>query len=371
MLKLRPASKEGTKGIMISIIFCGDLRYCPYLSRYTERLEAAHAEYEVLFWNRAGLSLNARGNYKYYDSPSAEDLGNARKLLDFVGFRKWVKKRLSRSKPDGIILLSTLSGMLLCDIAGKYKGKFVFDIRDYSYENIGLFKKIESRIISDSYFTAISSKGFKAFLPDHDYTIAHNFNRNDMVERFVFARQTEPYQIVWNGTVRFFDYQKHFLDAFKNDPRFILVYHGAGTDLEKYKQYCLDNGITNVLFTGAYDNRDKINLLRNAAFLNNCYGGRDGDELRYAVSNRFYDGLVYHIPQIVEDGGYKAGETVRWKVGLAAEPIEGLPDRLCEYYRDLGAHEFNKSCDEALKEIIAEDDRYIKKIDDFVAQYGR
>lgn len=356
---------------MISIIFCGDLRYCPYLSRYTDRLDLAQLEYEVLFWNRAGLELNVEENYKYYDRPSSEDLEKAKKMLDFLGFRRWVKKQLKQSKPNGIIFLSTLSAVLLLDVANKYKNRYIFDIRDYSYENIRLFKKIESQIISHSFFTAISSKGFKAFLPEHEYVTAHNFNRNDMIEPYNFSKMNEPYQIVWNGTVRFFDYQRKYLDIFKNDTRFLMVYHGTGTDLEQYKKYCQENGINNVIFTGAYDNRDKAKLVQNAAFLNNCYGGRDGDELRYAISNRFYDALVYHIPQIVEDGGYKAGETQRLKVGLGVEPSSDLPDKLHQYYKSLNSKFFDLSCEKALAEIISEDDNYIQRIDEFVNRFGR
>lgn len=356
---------------MISIIFCGDIKYCPYLSRYTSRLDAAKAKYEVLFWNRGSFKLDVKNNYKYYDIPSAEDLGKVKKLIDFWGFRRWVKEQLKASKPNGIIFLSTLSGVLLWDVARQYSGKHIFDIRDYSYENISLFRKAEKKIISESCFTAISSKGFKAFLPKSDYVIAHNFNRNDLVKQFAFTKQQEPYQIVWNGTVRFFNYQRQYLDVFKNDPRFLMVYHGEGVDLEKYKKYCQDNGITNALFTGAYDNSDKMKLVESAAFLNNCYGGRDGDELRYAISNRFYDGLVYHIPQIVESGGYKAGETDRLGVGLGVIPTSDLPDKMYQYYQELDEEKFNKSCNEALAEIIAEDDNYINQIDKFVIAFGR
>lgn len=355
---------------MISIIFCGDIRYCPYLTRYTDRFQNPNADYEVLFWNRAGLELDVPANYKYYDSPSAEDLGKVQKLVDFLGFRKWVKKQLKQSKPNGIIFLSTLSAVLLWDVAKKFNNHYVFDIRDYSYENIGLFKKIENKIIINSYFTAISSKGFKAFLPEHEYVIAHNFNRKDMAVPYNFSKKNVPYQIVWNGTVRFFDYQKKYLNVFKNDSRFIMVYHGAGIDLEKYKQYCNDNGINNVRFTGAYDNRDKAKLIEDAAFLNNCYGGRDGDELRYAISNRFYDGLVFHIPQIVEAGGYKAGETTRLNVGLSVEPTTDLPDKLFYYYNSLRSDSFDLSCEIALNEVISEDDNYIQRIDDFITKYG-
>lgn len=351
---------------MISIVFCGDLRYCPYLVRYTDRLDAAGAAYEVLFWNRAALSLDVPANYHYYDKPSPESLGKAKKMLDFLGFRGWVKKQLRRAKPDGVIFLSTLSGMFVPELAKKYQGNYIFDIRDYSYESLPPFYKIERRLIENSYFTTISSKGFRAFLPEHEYVVAHNFNRNERTEPFVFRRQAPPYQIVWNGTIRYFDYQKQYLDAFANDPRFTFVYHGEGTDLEQFRSYCEAQGIRNVRFTGAYDNKDKALLIRDAAVLNNCYSLDFGDEVRYAVSNRFYDGLVYHIPQIVEAGSFKAQETARLGVGLAVDSVKDLPDRLYDYYNHLDAAAFDRACDVALREIIAEDDAFIRRIDQFI-----
>lgn len=356
---------------MISIVFCGDIRRCPYLLRYTERLENAKVEYEVLFWNRGALKPNLAANYKYFDKPSAEDLKKIRKLFDFWEFRRWVNKQLSRSKPNGIIFLSTLCGVLLWDVAKEYKNRYIFDIRDYSYENKGIFRQVEKKIIADSFFTTISSKGFHAFLPDYDYVVAHNFNRNDMVKQFSFVRQQEPYQIVWNGVIRFFDYQKQFLDLFKNDSRFLLVYHGEGAALENYITYCSENEINNVKFTGLYDNRDKLKLVRDASFLNNCYGDGNDDALKYAISNRFYDGLIYHIPQIVDNDGYKAMETKRLGVGLRVEPTKDLPEILYQYYNSLDIKVFNEACKKALEEIIAEDDLFIHKIDEFISTISK
>ena len=351
---------------MITLVFCGDLRYCPYLKRYTERLERVHAEYEVLFWNRAGLSLDVPDNYHYYDSPSDESLGMARKLVDFYGFRRWLYRYLKKNHTDGLILLSTLSGLLLYPKAKKYP--YIFDIRDYSFENISVFRKIEKKVIKNSSFTCISSEGFRAFLPEHPYVIAHNFNRNEIPETNSESGCGDPIRIVWNGTVRFFDYQKKYLDVFGNDPRFQLIYHGTGVDLELFKQYCVDHDIRNVLFTGAYDNKNKASLLQNADVLNNCYGGRDGDELRYAISNRFYDGLVYRIPQIVEPDGYKAGVTEKNGVGLALPPDSDANDVLYNYLQNLNRDKFESSCRTLLEKIIREDDLYINRIDQFIME---
>ncbi|VBB39415.1 conserved hypothetical protein [uncultured Spirochaetota bacterium] len=349
---------------MITLIFCGDLRYCPYLKRYTERLEKANVDYEVLFWNRAGLSLDVPPNYHYYDRSSAESLGKIKKIKDFFGFKVWVFKHLEISKPHGLIMLSTLTGILLYEKTKKIP--YVFDIRDYSYENIGVFKELEERIIRLSSFTCISSKGFKAFLPEYPYIIAHNFNRSEIPEVREFKKKNYPLKIVWNGTVRFFEYQKNYIDLFKNDDRFLLIYHGTGLELEQYKAYCVSKQVKNVIFTGAYDNSNKKKLLIDAAILNNCYGGRSGDELKYAISNRFYDGIVNCIPQIVEPSGYKASVSENNHIGIALGPTQDAPDRLFTYYDAIDENEFVYSCSKLLTEIIEEDDLYIAEIDKFI-----
>lgn len=351
---------------MISLVFCGDLKYCPYIKRYTERLDEKKEQYEVLFWNRGNFKLNLPDNFYWYDSPSSEDLSKGKKLLDFFGFKRWVENHIKSHKTNGLILLSTLTAILLYDKLGQYKYKYIFDIRDYSYENIGIFRMLEKKAITNSFFTAISSKGFVSFLPQHHYVIAHNFNRNEMVSSPKFIRQAEPLKLVWNGTVRFFDFQKLYLDVLKNDQRFIMVYHGSGTDLQKYKDYCEKNGIKNVLFTGPYDNRDKEKLLSGAAILNNCYGGRDGDQLRFAISNRFYDGLLYHIPQLVEIEGYKAGVVADSGVGIALEAEADFADNLYNYYTQIDADNFDDSCNSALVRVLSEDDEYIRQIDRFI-----
>ena len=174
----------------------------------------------------------------------------------------------------------------------------------------------------------------------------------------IYACTRRPFVILideWDCLFREYkedkDSQKKYLDLFKNDARFRLVYHGAGTDLEQFKTYCEKNNIQNVLFTGAYDNGDKSKLLKDADVLNNCYGGRGGDELRFAISNRFYDGVLFHIPQIVESGGYKARVTEESGVGIALDPTEGAPDRLYDYLMGVDRSLFAKNCDTFLDEI--------------------
>ena len=137
-----------------------------------------------------------------------------------------------------------------------------------------------------------------------------------------------------------------------------------------YKDYCAENGFTNVIFTGSYNNADKAALLKSAHILNNCYGYTQdaGNKLKYAVSNRFYDGMIYHIPQLVEHEGYKTEWVNTAGIGVALVPDEGFADKLYAYYQRIEPTTFDIACDKELHRVIEEDDRYINMIDEFIFQ---
>ena len=231
---------------MIALVFCGDLRYCPYINRYIERIESAGQDYRVYFWNRSNFEMNLDNHYIYYNEGSELTSNKVQKLLDFYRFRKWVINELNKNNHERIIALSTLTGVFLGSYLYKKKGNYIFDIRDYSYEHIRPFFSIEKRVIKNSAFTAISSPGFKDF--EHPYVIAHNFNRCEVVPNAKMKKTVGTINFVWNGMVRYFEFQKNYLDALKNDPRFNIVFHGDGPELEKYKNYCAENGFTNKSF---------------------------------------------------------------------------------------------------------------------------
>lgn len=353
---------------MVGLIFCGDLKYCPYIKRYVERLEMSKVDYTVYFWNRSGFGLNLADNYKYYASASALAKSKIGKLIDFYKFRKWLLDILERDDPSRVIVLSTLTGVLI----GKklYGGKrpYIFDIRDYSYEYIKPFYSVEKKVIENSEFTAISSKGFESFLPEHNYVIAHNFNRRDIIGNVAFRKHDGKLQFVWNGVIRYFEFQKQYLDALKNDDRFEIVFHGDGPELELYRSYCQENGFNNAIFTGSYNNVNKAELLATADILNNCYGYTQnaGNKLKYAISNRFYDGMIYHIPQLVEQDGYKPRWAKESGIGTSIVADDTLADTLYQYYMSIDAEKFDTDCEKTLEKVINEDDRYIQRIDEFI-----
>ena len=359
---------------MVGIIFIGDLYVCPYLHRYTDVCDINKVKYEVLFWNRCGEVLNLPKNYLYFDMQSKEEQNFVTKSMDFLKYRGWLKRIIKQRKYKKLIILSTLSGIILFDLISKYKYRYIFDIRDYSYEHLRPFYKIEQKIIKNSYYTAISSPGFKNFLPQNEYFIIHNMQREEMEDehfrRFQKKRYGDILNIVWNGTMRYFEHQKKIIDNLANDSRFMMYYHGTGPQLDKYERYVFENGIKNIFFTGKYDNSEKSKLLKDADILNNTYWVDENEnEVLYALSNRYYDGLIYRIPQLVEFGTYKSLLCETNGIGIGIAPnTENFADKLYEWYFNINQQVFEENCQKLLSGAINDERKMSKKLTAFLME---
>lgn len=358
---------------MIAIVFIGELKYCPYVSKYIQVIEENQKDYEVLFWNRGNDEVNFPQNYIHFNKKSKLNKHPLLKIVDFIQFSRWLKRTITKRGYEKIIVLSTLSGIFIAKIlVNKYKNKYIFDIRDYSYEKIRLFYKIEEKIIRNSNFTCISSQGFKYFLPkDYSYVMAHNFNYSDMKYRGRLNKKKKGsvIKLVWIGSVRYFQHQSKILYKLKNDDRFLIIYHGTGPQIDIFKQYCEDNQIKNVIFTGEYNNTEKLTLLAGADILNNSYGKKNEICIKHAISNKYYDGLVFGIPQLVENNSFKHEKIYQVGVGIGLDiDSEYFADKLYDYYFSIDENKFNDCCDRELETIIEEDAEYIRMIRNFVRE---
>lgn len=354
---------------MIGIIFIGDLYVCPYLRRYTDECEQNNIQYDVLFWNRSGDKIDKPKNFKYFDYKSDENLSFIKKLFDFLKFRRWVKKKIRKTKYEKLILLSTLSGVLLFDVLKKYKNKYVFDIRDYSYEYFKPFYNIEKNIIKNSFYTCISSLGFKNFLPELSYRIIHNMQMSEATIESTFKKKSygDVLNVVWNGTMRYFEHQKNIILKLANDPRFVLYFHGSGPELNMYEEFVEKNNISNVYFTGKYSNEEKILLLRDADILNNSYWIEKVNEVLYAISNRFYDGIVFKIPQLVEKGTFKTSICEKNNIGIGLSTSDDdFASKLYEWYFSIDVKLFETNCKAILESVLADEKVTKQSLDDFL-----
>jgi hypothetical protein len=356
---------------VVGIIFIGDLKYCPYLKRYTDIFDSMNIKYEVLYWNREATNKKYPDNYIGYKKKSKLNKNLYYKFFDFLGYKLWLNKKLKTKEYKKLIILSTLAGIINYKVlVGKFKGKYIFDIRDYSYECIKIFYRIEKNIIKNSYFTCISSEGFKIFLPkEFTYVNVHNFNNNDIkhISNFNKKNKDQTLNLVWMGAVRYFIHQKKIINRLKNDSRFNMIYHGSGADLEDYKKYCRENKVHNIIFTGEYNNEKKHELITEADIINNSYMTHKVMEVKYAISNKFYDGIIHKIPQLVETNTFKHEKVRNKGLGIGIDPDDdNFADKLFEYYHSIDEDEFNSNCINELNRILEDDELYTNYVANFI-----
>lgn len=346
----------------IALIFIGNIEYCPYLKEYETIIQNYNFDYDVLFWEREHLTEMYPDNYHYFSLKSDLQKQKYQKILDFIKFANWLNKVLKKGNYTHLIFLDTLSGIIsyLTNSIPKH-AHMLLEIRDYTYEHIKIFYHIEKKLISKMDQIFISSYAFQKFLPDFQYTFTHNFNTNEYMDlcpltSFHKKQPNETLNLVYTGSVKYFNYQKAIINSFKNDPGFHIYYHGMGPDYLKLKHYCQNENITNVTFTGLYENKQKPDFYKNADFLINCYDINLGNEIIYAISNKYYDGLIYHIPQLSECRSFKGSLVEKNNIGITWRPEDGnLKEKLLQYYYSINDDSFNQTC--------------LKKMDHYYKEY--
>lgn len=346
---------------MVGIIFIGDLKYCPYLKRYEKILQELNEPYEFLFWNRSGdYSEQLPENYIPFKKPSVLLQNKFTKAKDYYCYRRWLKKKIKERKYRMLILLSTLSGILITDVVlTRYQKNYIFDIRDYSYEHNALFYKVEKNLLKKSRLNVISSEGFRKFLPkEEEYVIVNNITLPDKLEhKFSKKEYGSTLNLVWNGALRFFDQQKHIIEKLSNDSRFQLLYYGAGAEMELYRSYLEKNPADNVELKGVYKSSETEKILKNADIINNSYFVHVGT--KYLMPNRFYDGIMYHVPQLVETNTYKCDQVIKRGLGMALDvQDEAFVDKLYNSYFEIDDNLFNESCEQTLMEVLKEEEYF-------------
>ena len=139
----------------------------PYMKFYLDNIDRENNEIHLLYWNR---DLKEESIFEYKDlilhEFQEDDTSKLIKVKAFIEYRKYASKILKTGKFDFIFVLHSFPGVLNIDILKKYyKNKYIFDYRDSTYENIGVFRRIIGEVVKFSKATFVSSDAFRRFLP--------------------------------------------------------------------------------------------------------------------------------------------------------------------------------------------------------------
>ncbi|MCL2546597.1 MAG: hypothetical protein FWE06_05305 [Oscillospiraceae bacterium] len=359
----------------ILIVGFTKIKYMPYMNFYLGNIDTSENDVHLLYWNRdlqdestdalQGITLH---EFRHYQE---DDVSKLAKFRSFAEYRKFALRLLKQETFDVVIVLHSLPGVLIGKILKRqYDGKYIFDYRDSTYEAFPPFKKAVGNLVKRSYATFVSSDAFRVFLPksekDKIYT-SHNILVDSLAhreEKEAYGTPSDKIRIAYWGFIRHEEINREIIRKIAADSRFELYYYGREQQVAlNLKQYVKDNGIGNVFFHGEYKPEERYQFVRKTDIIHNIY--YDNNTM-LAMGNKYYDGVIFRIPQICMRGSFMAGKAAESGVGFACDPREeDFAERIFQYYTNINIQTFREKCDAETERVYAEfqaGSQIIKKI---------
>ena len=351
----------------IALIIGGNKWFCPFIEIYTKVLAAQNIEYDILYWDKT----NTERSPLSYNLPANDTDCLLRKFINYFRYASYLKKTIKKNAYDRLIVFNSVCGIFLYSfLRKKYRNKFIFDYRDLSIEQYVFFKPIFKRLLSISQLNVISSPGFKKCLPDNfNYIISHNFDidivRDAISKPSLFQKiNLDKIDVLTIGGIRDFESNIEVVDALANKSDFHMRFVGKGLASESIRDYCGRHNIRNVMFYGYYEKKDEAAFIHEASFLNIYYPSIISHST--ALSNRFYNALIYKTPMIVKADSIQGDYVQKYGLGIVAEDCADLDVKLHEYLRDVNFEIFCNRANALLLSFIKDYDYFLKKVQEFV-----
>jgi len=349
----------------VAIVLCEDVYTCPYLGKYIEACKAKSIEFDVLHWDRIGANQEFPANYYGYDEKSSLSAPKWEKLFAFLRFGRFLRRKIRQEKYDKLIVLTTLPAVLCYGLLmGKYRGKYIFDFRDLSFEKNKLFLRCVQKICDKAFFTCVSSPGFLEVLGQRSFVSVHNFRYEDLKRKKDTAEAVAgKIHLVHVGIGRGDENNRRIADAFGNDPRFHVTIVGRGNDTPTFVEYA--KKYANVTVGGTYDNAEKEKYIKEATML--LYYSPCTFNGARLLANRHYDGIIYKKPLLGNIDTYGGRRLMERGLGISLRLEDAdAADRVYDYISQLDMQAYNEMAEKELAVVLEEDKQYLQKIVDFL-----
>lgn len=352
---------------MIGILGFGSLRYMQYLDKYTDILDKYNVEYEVLYWKREKNDddIKFKGKAIPFDSPIDSSKPFYKKISGFLKYSFFMKKTIKQKKYNKLIVLTSQAAIpLYMLLTKKYTNRYIYDYRDVTKERFSFYKKMVLRLIEKSFFTAISSLGFKSILGESKKLImSHNCSKIELTPKNRIGENI--INISFWGIVRYKEYNKKICDIFGNDDRFHLTYHGSGA-YKELKQYCNEKKYKNISFTGEYKRTQIFDFAQGTDIVHSAYPACA--VMTPAVPVKTYEAMRYLKPILVGKGSYLCDYLKEYDV---CYPIDvesnNLAEEILNWYENLDLTKMKENYRSFYEKVRRDDKIFEKKLIDFVS----
>lgn len=339
------------------------MKYMPYINFYLDNISKKN-DIHIVYWNRdcrqEDLSAYGYATFHEFSSNQKDDVSPVLKIKNFLKYRKYAKKILSENKFDLVICLHTFPAFLLSDVLlSEYKGRYIFDYRDYTYEGFAPFKKRIADIVKGSKATFVSSDAFRQFLPksekDKIYT-SHNIlmdSLNHREDASLYGTESPRIRLAFWGFIRHEKINAALIKRISGDSRFELHYYGREQQVAlNLKKLAAELNSDNIFFHGEYKPEDRYEFIRNTDIIHNLY---DDENTRNAMGNKYYDGAIFRLPQVCTEDSFMAKCCLKSGIGFSCNVNDdGFLDALFDRYTSIQRDKFVADCDTELERIIKE-----------------
>lgn len=356
----------------VLIISGAALRLTPYAQLYIDAAKKNGHTITILVWERNNEPDNVvDSSIKVIRFKNVLDDSESKinKIVPFLLFRKFLRKNIQRNNPDFIVSLDTQFAVLINSlIRKKYKNKYIYDMRDMSFEHISLYRKIVAKIVNASKYTFISSEDYRRFLPSSTKIFTfHNYQKSELQYiglRNKNVRNQKKIRISFWGMIREVELNLFFISCIKNDERFLVNYYGSATsESKRLNEYCEAQNVRNVVFWGPYSNDKKHSFVSNTDLILNLHYNKRKQFGSPEMGNKFYDGIIYEIPQICSKNTFMGNYAEKYQVGVCIELNENIGDCLWNYYNSIEWNKFSANCCSIRECIIDQQEKSLKLLD--------
>lgn len=348
----------------IGIITPANLWNCPYVDIYRRILDKERVRYDIITWCRDGKNEDGCIQFK-----SQKIRNSVQKLFSYFAFASFLRRTIKANKYDKLIVFTPQTGIFISSFLKKYyKRRYIFDYRDLSIEQKWYFQKPFFRVLDNSSANVISSPGFTRCLPVHEYLLSHNFDIN-AVKNSIGKRDDAQFgsedmiNVLTIGAIRDYSSNVQVLDALANKTHFNIRFVGKGGAAVLLKEHSEQHRIKNVSFVDFYRKPEEAEYVMQSTFINIFYPRKITHDT--AMSNRFYNSLIYKRPMIVTKDTCQGDFAEKYNVGVTLSDCCNIENELIAFMRqDYDA--YAERCDQLLVKFLQDYELFEKTVIAFV-----
>ncbi len=355
--------------IKVALILPGSIWYAPYVRNYTRIFDEVNVDYSIISWNREGDDKPEGFQYNEICKKGHSSAG----FGAYRGYVKFIKKTIKENGFNRIVVFGPqITCLLSLYLLRNFRNRYIIDYRDLSVEQKIGFKQVFSFMLRYSSANVISSPGFKKCLPKRDYYMSHNFDERAVRIALENKSKDENFNlpegkidVLTIGAIRDFSSNIQVAKALVNKDGVTLRFVGKGqATVDKLKSYCNEVNAANISFVGYYEKQVEAEYVKSCSFMNIFYPRIITHDT--ALSNRFYNSLIYHRPMLVTKDTCQGDYVEKYDVGIALENCDNLAEKLVAFLKkDYSA--YCTRCEELLAVFLDDQEKFVGAVKDFVS----